>query len=98
VNPQQEGRATARSIPWIGRNFPRSTRAIQGALPPARRNNPLFVGEAGVGKDCDRRRACQAHCRQRSARSIGGWQRLFSLDMGTLLAGTRYRGDFRGNG
>ncbi len=57
------------------------------------KNNPLFVGEAGVGKT--------AIAEGLARRIIHGEvpevlknATVFALDMGTLLAGTRYRGDF----
>src|SRR4051812_50230080 len=71
---------------------PETTRPIR-VLGGRKKNTPLYAGEAGVGKP-----------------AIGeGWARriihgevpdvlknatVFALDMGTLLAGTRYRGDF----
>ncbi|MFZ9888245.1 MAG: ATP-dependent Clp protease ATP-binding subunit ClpA [Myxococcota bacterium] len=58
-----------------------------------RKNNPLFVGESGVGKT--------ALAEGLAQRIISGLvpaplrnAELYSLDMGSLLAGTRYRGDF----
>jgi ATP-dependent Clp protease ATP-binding subunit ClpA len=58
-----------------------------------RKNNPLYVGESGVGKT--------AMAEGLALRIIEGKvpkllrdSELFSLDMGALLAGTRYRGDF----
>ena len=57
------------------------------------KNNPLFVGDAGVGKT--------AIAEGLARRIVHGEvpdvlknATVFSLDMGTLLAGTRYRGDF----
>src|ERR1700736_3140412 len=57
------------------------------------KNNPLFVGEAGVGKT--------AIAEGLARRIVNGEvpdvlrdATVFALDMGTLLAGTRYRGDF----
>ena len=67
-------------------------RAIE-VLSRRRKNNPLFVGDPGVGKTA---------LAEGLALRIAGGQvpptleetRLFALDMGLLLAGTRYRGDF----
>jgi ATP-dependent Clp protease ATP-binding subunit ClpA len=57
------------------------------------KNNPLFVGEAGVGKT-----AIAEGLAKRIVDSevpdVLSAATVFSLDMGTLLAGTRYRGDF----
>ncbi|UTD28784.1 ATP-dependent Clp protease ATP-binding subunit ClpA [Bradyrhizobium sp. WD16] len=77
--------------PVIGRNA-EINRAIQ-VLCRRQKNNPLFVGEAGVGKT--------AIAEGLAKRIVDGEvpevlsaATVFSLDMGTLLAGTRYRGDF----
>src|SRR3982075_3297322 len=68
------------------------SRTIQ-VLGRRQKNNPLFVGEAGVGKT--------AIAEGLARRIIHGEvpdvlknATVFALDMGTLLAGTRYRGDF----
>jgi ATP-dependent Clp protease ATP-binding subunit ClpA len=58
------------------------------------KNNPLYVGDPGVGKTAiaeglAKRIVEKARCPRRSQDAT-----IFSLDMGTLLAGTRYRGDF----
>ena len=77
--------------PLIGRDNEIS-RTIQ-VLCRRQKNNPLFVGEAGVGKT--------AIAEGLARRIIHGEvpdvlknATVFALDMGTLLAGTRYRGDF----
>ena len=77
--------------PLIGRDTEIS-RTIQ-VLCRRQKNNPLFVGEAGVGKT--------AIAEGLARRIIHGEvpdvlknATVFALDMGTLLAGTRYRGDF----
>jgi ATP-dependent Clp protease ATP-binding subunit ClpA len=77
--------------PLIGRDSEIS-RTIQ-VLCRRQKNNPLFVGEAGVGKT--------AIAEGLARRIIHGEvpevlrnATVFALDMGTLLAGTRYRGDF----
>lgn len=77
--------------PVIGRNA-EINRAIQ-ILCRRQKNNPLFVGEAGVGKT-----AIAEGIAKRIVDSevpdVLAAATVFSLDMGTLLAGTRYRGDF----
>src|SRR5712675_247558 len=77
--------------PVIGRNS-EINRAIQ-VLCRRQKNNPLFVGEAGVGKTAIAeglaKRIVDSEVPEVLATST-----VFSLDMGTLLAGTRYRGDF----
>ncbi|MBN9047885.1 MAG: ATP-dependent Clp protease ATP-binding subunit ClpA [Rhizobiales bacterium] len=77
--------------PLIGRDAEIS-RTIQ-VLCRRQKNNPLFVGDAGVGKT--------AIAEGLARRIVHGEvpevlkdNTVFSLDMGTLLAGTRYRGDF----
>ncbi|PCH61372.1 MAG: ATP-dependent Clp protease ATP-binding subunit ClpA [Gammaproteobacteria bacterium] len=58
-----------------------------------RKNNPLFVGEAGVGKTALAeglaRRIVEGNVPEILANSV-----IYSLDMGALVAGTKYRGDF----
>ena len=77
--------------PLIGREH-EVQRTIQ-ILCRRRKNNPIFVGEAGVGKTA---------ITEGIAKQIVDGQvpevlqdcTIFSLDMGALLAGTKYRGDF----
>ena len=58
-----------------------------------RKNNPLFVGEAGVGKTALAeglaRRIVHEEVPEVLSQSV-----IYSLDMGALVAGTKYRGDF----
>src|SRR5205814_9787822 len=77
--------------PLIGREQEIS-RTIQ-ILCRRQKNNPLFVGDPGVGKTAiaeglaKRIVECQVAVVLKKST-------VFALDMGTLLAGTRYRGDF----
>ena len=57
-----------------------------------RKNNPLLVGEAGVGKTAIAEGLAQAHRRRRVPDVLKS--HVYALDMGALLAGTKYRGDF----
>jgi ATP-dependent Clp protease ATP-binding subunit ClpA len=57
------------------------------------KNNPVFVGEPGVGKTAMAEGLAQRITENRVPSLLSGF-RLFSLDMGSLLAGTRFRGDF----
>ncbi len=57
------------------------------------KNNPLFVGEAGVGKTAIAEGLALRIVRS-EVPSVLRNAVIFSLDMGALLAGTRYRGDF----
>ncbi len=77
--------------PVIGRDY-EIERTVQ-ILCRRRKNNPLFVGEAGVGKT--------ALAEGLAKRIVDGEvpdvlanSTIYSLDMGALLAGTKYRGDF----
>src|ERR1700730_8919435 len=77
--------------PLIGRDTEIS-RTIQ-VLCRRQKNNPLFVGEAGVGKTA----IAEGLARRIVHGEVPDVLRnatVFALDMGTLLAGTRYRGDF----
>ncbi|MDQ6956933.1 MAG: ATP-dependent Clp protease ATP-binding subunit ClpA, partial [Mariprofundaceae bacterium] len=58
-----------------------------------RKNNPLLVGEAGVGKTA-LAEGLALRIVQRETPEILHDTKVFSLDMGSLLAGTKYRGDF----
>jgi ATP-dependent Clp protease ATP-binding subunit ClpA len=77
--------------PLIGRES-EINRTIQ-VLCRRQKNNPLFVGEAGVGKTA----IAEGLARRIVHGEVPDVLRnatVFALDMGTLLAGTRYRGDF----
>lgn len=58
-----------------------------------RKNNPIFVGEAGVGKTALAEGLALAVHEGRVPPALKDVQ-IFALDMGALLAGTRFRGDF----
>jgi len=58
-----------------------------------RKNNPLLVGEAGVGKTA-LAEGLALRIVQRETPEVLHDTKVFSLDMGSLLAGTKYRGDF----
>ena len=58
-----------------------------------RKNNPLYVGDAGVGKTAIAEGLAQKIVDDEVPDALKGAE-LFALDMGSLLAGTRYRGDF----
>ncbi len=57
------------------------------------KNNPVHVGEPGVGKTAITEGLAQLIVSGKVPRLLRG-ARIFSLDMGAVLAGTRYRGDF----
>ena len=77
--------------PLIGREL-EVERTIQ-VLSRRRKNNPLLVGEAGVGKTAVAeglaKKIVDGEVPEVLATSV-----IYSLDMGALLAGTKYRGDF----
>ena len=77
--------------PLIGRDS-EIERVIQ-TICRRRKNNPLLVGEAGVGKTAIAEGLAKRIV-DKEVPSILENTTIFSLDMGTLLAGTKYRGDF----
>ena len=83
--------AAGKIDPLIGRG-PELERVVQ-TLCRRRKNNPLLVGEAGVGKTAIAeglaRRIVEGDIPEVLAKAT-----VYSLDMGALLAGTKYRGDF----
>jgi len=58
-----------------------------------RKNNPIYVGESGVGKTAIAEGLALAIHEKRVPEVLQG-SRIFSLDMGALLAGTKFRGQF----
>ncbi|HZA94598.1 MAG TPA: ATP-dependent Clp protease ATP-binding subunit ClpA [Burkholderiaceae bacterium] len=77
--------------PLIGRE-PEVERVIQ-ILCRRRKNNPLLVGEAGVGKTAIAE-GLAWRIFKGDVPEILEKSSVYSLDMGALLAGTKYRGDF----
>jgi ATP-dependent Clp protease ATP-binding subunit ClpA len=77
--------------PLIGRDA-EVERVIQ-VLCRRRKNNPLLVGEAGVGKTAIAEGLAWRITQNEIPDVLAGAE-VFSLDMGALLAGTKYRGDF----
>ncbi len=77
--------------PLIGRES-EVERVIQ-VLCRRRKNNPLLVGEAGVGKTAIAE-GLAWRVVQKDVPEILADMTVYSLDMGSLLAGTKYRGDF----
>ncbi|GIW28167.1 MAG: ATP-dependent Clp protease ATP-binding subunit ClpA [Meiothermus sp.] len=81
--------------PLVGRE--RELERILTVLSRRQKNNPLLVGDPGVGKTALVEGLAQHIVAQTAAlplpsRLVGA--EVFALDMGSLLAGTRYRGDF----
>lgn len=77
--------------PLIGREK-EVERTIQ-ILSRRRKNNPLYVGEAGVGKTAIAEGLAKKIVEEEVPAVLAG-ATVYSLDMGALLAGTKYRGDF----
>ena len=77
--------------PLIGREL-EVERCVQ-VLCRRRKNNPLLVGDPGVGKTAIAEGLAKKIVDGETPEILSG-STIFSLDMGALLAGTRYRGDF----
>ena len=77
--------------PLIGRES-EVERVIQ-VLCRRRKNNPLLVGEAGVGKTAIAE-GLAWRITQNDVPDVLAQSTVYALDMGSLLAGTKYRGDF----
>jgi len=77
--------------PLIGREQ-ELERVIQ-VLCRRRKNNPLLVGEAGVGKTAIAE-GLAWRITEKSVPDVLSQSTVYALDMGALLAGTKYRGDF----
>ncbi|MEO0181789.1 MAG: ATP-dependent Clp protease ATP-binding subunit [candidate division WOR-3 bacterium] len=77
--------------PVIGRES--EITQLMEVLTRRQKNNPVLVGEAGVGKTAIAEGLAQRIAEGKVPKSLLG-KRVLSLDMGALVAGTRYRGDF----
>ncbi|MBN1379385.1 MAG: ATP-dependent Clp protease ATP-binding subunit ClpA [Gammaproteobacteria bacterium] len=77
--------------PLVGREL-ELERTIQ-VLCRRRKNNPLLVGEAGVGKTAIAEGLAK-HIVEGNVPDILLESNIYALDMGALVAGTKYRGDF----
>ncbi|WP_027330817.1 ATP-dependent Clp protease ATP-binding subunit ClpA [Marinimicrobium agarilyticum] len=77
--------------PLVGREY--EVERVSQILSRRRKNNPLLVGESGVGKTAIAeglaKRIVDGSVPEALSDSV-----VYSLDMGALLAGTKYRGDF----
>ena len=90
VNLNQKA-ADGKIDPLIGRSD-ELERAVQ-ILCRRSKNNPLLVGDPGVGKTAIAEGLARRIVEKDVPEVLFG-STIYSLDMGTLLAGTRYRGDF----
>ena len=90
VNLNEEAEQ-GRIDPLIGRDD-EVERTIQ-ILVRRRKNNPLLVGEAGVGKTAIAEGLAK-HIVEENVPEVLQDAIIYSLDLGALIAGTKYRGDF----
>ena len=77
--------------PLIGRG--KELERLVQVLSRRRKNNPLLVGDAGVGKTAIAE-GLAYQIEQGNVPQVIAASQVYSLDMGALLAGTKYRGDF----
>jgi len=90
VNLNEKAKA-GRVDPLIGR-LAEVDRTIQ-ILCRRQKNNPLFVGDPGVGKTAIAEGLARKIIKNEVPEVLRG-SVIYALDMGSLIAGTRYRGDF----
>jgi len=77
--------------PVIGRA--RETERVMQVLSRRTKNNPVLIGEPGVGKTAIVEGLAQSIAANNVPETLKGKQ-LYTLDLGALVAGSRYRGDF----
>jgi ATP-dependent Clp protease ATP-binding subunit ClpA len=90
VNLNEEA-TKSRIDPLVGRE--NEVARIVQILARRKKNNPLLVGDAGVGKTAIAEGLALKIVRGEVPKALLG-STVYSLDMGALLAGTRFRGDF----
>ena len=77
--------------PVMGRD--RETERVMQVLSRRTKNNPVLIGEPGVGKTAIVEGLAQSIANGTVPETLEGKQ-LYTLDLGALVAGSRYRGDF----
>ena len=90
VNLNEEAKSS-RIDPLVGRE--NEVARIVQILARRKKNNPLLVGDAGVGKTAIAEGLALKLHRGEVPKALAG-ATVYALDMGALLAGTRFRGDF----
>lgn len=90
LNLNEEAKA-GRIDPLVGRTF--EVERVAQILARRRKNNPLLVGESGVGKTAIAEGLAKQIVDGEVPKVLDD-SVVYSLDMGALLAGTKYRGDF----
>ena len=77
--------------PVIGRD--REIERLSQILSRRKKNNPMLIGEPGVGKSAIVEGLAIRICQRKVARILQN-KRIFALDMASVVAGTKYRGQF----
>ncbi len=83
--------ASGRLDPVVGRS--KEVERLLQVLVRRKKNNPVLVGEAGVGKSAIVEGLAQRIVNREVPRSLQH-KRLLTIDMGSVVAGTKYRGQF----
>jgi len=83
--------ATSKLDPVIGRT--REIERVMQVLSRRTKNNPVLIGEPGVGKTAIVEGLAQKIVAKEVPETLAGKQ-IYTLDLGALVAGSRYRGDF----
>ncbi|MBR1469773.1 MAG: ATP-dependent Clp protease ATP-binding subunit [Prevotella sp.] len=86
-----EAAATGKLDPVVGRE--REIQRLVEVLCRRKKNNPILIGEPGVGKSAIVEGLAQLIARRRTSPVLFG-KRLVNLDMSSIVAGTKYRGQF----